>query len=181
MGGVTTGLYQVSATGGVPQVVTTPAEGERGHLVPVPLRNGRGVLFTVWRGEMSSAQIAVYAHDTGDYRVLGDGSVAQFAPSGHLVFQSLDEGLAALSFNADTLLEATGVPVPVFGGVDGTILSRQYYLGDDGSLAYIPGEEGSDRSLVWVDQNGNEELIEAEVRPYGTWIFHATGGGSPWR
>ena len=164
---VGTGLYAVSAAGGVPQVVTTPAEGESAHARPHPLPNGRGVVFTVYRGGLvvSSAQVAVYSHETGEHRVLADGGPAQFAPSGHLVFANRDGGVSALPFDAETL-EATGIPVPVFDGVrDDTGQGvLPFHLGDDGSLAYVPG--GRNRSLVWVDRTGNEEPIEAEIDAY---------------
>ena len=162
-----TGLYAVSAAGGVPQVMTTPAEGELLHAGPHPLPNGRGVVFTVFRGAvaLSTSQVAVYSHETGEHRVLADGSPAQFAPSGHLVFASRDGGVSALRFDADTL-DTTGVPVPVFDGVrTGVGGLLQFHLSDDGSLAYVPGG-GRDRSLVWVDRAGNEEPIEAEVAAY---------------
>ena len=106
-----TGLYAVSAEGGVPQVVTTPAEGESFHAGPHPLPNGRGVVFTVFQGSVSvlTSQVAVYSYETGEHRVLADGSPAQFAPSGHLVFASRDGGLSGQPTLARRCIQGRGL------------------------------------------------------------------------
>ncbi len=168
LGGLSTGLYEVSAIGGAPQPVTVPTESELGHVLPYPLPDGRGVVFTVLRGRnVSLSQVAVWTPGGGAHRVLAEGGQAQFSPTGHIVFRSSNgRGLSALPFDTDSL-QATGPPVTV---LDGVRVSNsgfpQYHLGNDGSLAYVPGES-IDRSLVWVDRNGDEEPIAVEVRPYG--------------
>ena len=163
-------LYAVSANGGEPRPVTTLGDGERFHHLPRPLPNGSGVLFTVNRG--ASSQIAVHSQETGEHHVLADGSEVQFAPSGHLVFRSSDGELSALRFDPETL-EAVGDPAVVFTGVRLSPLRRsqnaflQFHITDDGSLGYVAGSgEESARSLVWVDRDGKEEVIESDPAPY---------------
>ena len=53
-------LYRVAATGGTPQVLTTPdaATGEFEHRWPEILPDGRAVVFTVWGGNFERARIA---------------------------------------------------------------------------------------------------------------------------
>ena len=168
--GLYTGLYSVSADGGVPQVVTTPSEQETGHWVPHPLPDGRGVVFTLFLSDnVSGARVAVYSDESGEYDVLGEGLGAQYASSGHLVFQDPDGEISALAFDLDTF-EAKGDPVRVFAGVRvvGAFRVAQYSLGDGGSLVYVPSTGGENRrSLVWVDRAGNEERLEFEPAAYG--------------
>ena len=42
----------------------------------------------------------------------------------------------------------------------------QAYLGRDGTLLYVAGAGTDDRTLVWVDRDGNEELLDAPLRRY---------------
>ena len=42
----------------------------------------------------------------------------------------------------------------------------QAYLGRDGTLLYVAGARTDDRTLVWVDRNGTEELIDAPPGQY---------------
>jgi hypothetical protein len=35
-----------------------------------------------------------------------------------------------------------------------------------GTLAYVPGDRGTMRSLAWVDRDGREELLNAPPRQY---------------
>ena len=160
-GNTTSGLRVVPAFGGTPELVTSPGEAENGHFWAAPMPNGRDVLFTVNPSNDDPPHIAVYDHETGEQRMLADGTLPSYAPTGHVVYLSGDRELTALPFDAVTL-QATGPPAAILpSGV------ARFYLSDDGSLTYLPGVlGGNDKLLVWVDRGGVEELIEAEAAPY---------------
>ena len=153
------GLYAVSPSLGVPQVITTIDDEERAHYFAAPLPSGRGVVFTVAPRENQPSQIAVYDDETGKHRTLAEGYQPSWASSGHIVFLRGAGELWAMPFDAETL-ESTGVPEPVTpNGV------RQFKLSNDGTLTYVPGFSFGG-SLVWVDREGNEQPVGAAVANY---------------
>ena len=82
------GIWRVSANGGEEEEVTALAEGESGHVSLDALPNGRGILFTRDIGTASEDEIAVVSLDTGEIRVLFQGTMARYAHSGHVVYVS---------------------------------------------------------------------------------------------
>ena len=179
-----TGLQRVSAAGGTPEVLTTPdrAQGEADHLWPELLPGGRAVLLTVTavRGGLDAAQVAVLDLETGARTVLvrggshahyvssGPGSPKLFgSEGGHLVYAAAGT-LRAVAFDLAGL-ETRGTPVPVvpevmmtttLGGVDAVVAA-------DGTLAYVSGGvAGLQRTLVWVNRQGQETAIAAPPRAY---------------
>ena len=85
-----TGLFRISASGGEPEVLTTPNvdSGERDHGGPSQLPDGRGVLFTNVGSTLNTSQVAVLDFKTGQLKMLiQGGSFPQFIPlsegSGH--------------------------------------------------------------------------------------------------
>ena len=66
-------------------------------------------------------------------------------------------------------LEVSGDPVPVVDGVAAQFDGYGHYtVGGNGTLAYTPvPSSGTQRSLVWVDRDGNEELVAPELNSYG--------------
>ncbi len=165
------GLWRVSAAGGEPEALTTldAESGEVNHGWPDVLPGGRSVLFTILTGNLDTAQIAVADVTTGDYRVLVPGGHApRYAASGHIVYAASGT-LRAVGFDLDRL-EVVGSPVPVLDGVmTKNTGAASFDLATDGSLAYVSGPAGSalsQRTLAWVDRQGNEELLAAEPRSY---------------
>ena len=168
-----TGLQRVSAAGGTPEVLTTPdrAQGEADHVWPELLPGGRAVLFTITAvtGGLDAAQVAVLDLETGARTVLvRGGSHAHYVSSGHLVYAAAGT-LRAVAFDVDRL-ETSGTPVPVVpevvttdaGGVDAVVAA-------DGTLAYVSGGvglRGLQRTLVWVNRQGQETAIAAPPRSY---------------
>ena len=83
------GLWQVSALGGEPRVLSNPTPGEFGHRLPHMLPGGHALLFTIARTPFrwDDAQIAVRSLVTGEQKILlEDGADARYVPSGHFVF-----------------------------------------------------------------------------------------------
>ena len=173
-----TGLLRVSANGGEPEALTTPdrAQGEVDHLWPELLPGGEAVLFTItMQGGIDQAQIAVLDLRTGARRtVLRGGSHAQYVTPGYLVY-GVAGTLRAVAFNP-VRLETVGAPVPVVEGVamtpqGGTDVS----VTDDGTLVYVRGQGEVQRTLVWVDRQGQEEPLAATPGFYSVPRLSADG------
>jgi Tol biopolymer transport system component/predicted Ser/Thr protein kinase len=167
------GLSQVSAAGGTPQALTKidSAKGERTHLWPQFLPDGKALLFTVQMpssGNLDEARIAVQQLETGERKVLVQGgNHGRYLPSGHLTY--IRSGtLMAAPFDLKRL-EVTGPAVPVVDRIMQSPASgaAQLSISDQGSLVYIPGSaSGTANTLVWVDRTGAEQPIAAQPRPY---------------
>lgn len=154
------GLWQISASGGMPQPLTTPelGSGEVTHRWPEVLPGGKAVLFTIGMAGSASyeeARIALQRLDTKERRILIErGAHARYIPTGHLVFV---RGAALLAMPFDLArLEITGPLVPILEGVmTETTGAAQWTFSGTGTLAYLPGSvRGADRTLVWVNRKG---------------------------
>ena len=166
------GLQIVSPGTTVPKILTTPdrQQGEADHLWPEFLPGGRAVLFTITAASSvaESAQIAVFALDTGSYKtVLPGGSHAHYVPTGHLVYSAAG-ALRAIPFDLDRL-QTTGVAVPIVSPVLSTSAgAADFDISADGTLVYVPGgvATGQQRELVWVGRDGKTEPLGAPTRAY---------------
>ena len=161
------GLMRVSASGGEPELLSTPKADEGRHNWPEFLPGGKAVLFTTGpEGPISGKRVALLSLETGEQRILVDGTDGHFVPSGHLVF-GREASLWAAPFDVERLA-VTGEAAPILEGVQvntggGWAL---YAVSNDGSLVYLPGGSGEERTLVWVDREGREEPINAPPRAY---------------
>ncbi len=132
---------------------------------PEILPGGEAVLFTIIRGPVDSAQIAVLSFDSRETKVLvPGGSNPRYAPTGHIVY-GVGGTLRAVPFDLERL-EVTGDPVPVLEGVmTKSTGAANFGISQSGSLVYIAGPaSGVERTLVWVERDGNEEALAAEPR-----------------
>jgi serine/threonine-protein kinase len=169
-----TGLFRVSASGGEPEVLTTPnvGGGERDHSNPSHLPGGRGVLFTNVGSTMNTSQVAVLDSKTGQIKTLiqGGGFPEYIPPSegsgraGHLIYAA-SGALLAVRFDPDRL-EVLGDPVTVVESVQMSLDAANYAVSQAGTLAYVPGEAAATRLLVWVDRKGHETPLKAPPRGY---------------
>lgn len=158
------GLMRVSASGGSPELITTPDNEQERHRWLDFLPGGRAVLFTVWRS-LEMARIAVHSLETGEMRVLVDGTHPRYAPTGHIVF-AREGSLWTVPFDADRL-EVTGSATPVLEGVrvnSGGLAN--FAIAGNGSLVYMPGEVPL-RTLVSVDRGGNVTPLTEKPGDYG--------------
>ncbi|MEE8116493.1 MAG: protein kinase, partial [Gemmatimonadales bacterium] len=159
------GLVRVPASGGMPQPVTVldTVQGERDHIWPDVLPNGKGALFTVWRGvgRLAENDIAVVDLATGEHRVLMRGVFALYAASGHLVYVTADGALLAVPFDEDRL-ELTGSATALIEGVGvKTVGAVDLALSATGKLLYVTGGATTDPDeLVWVARDGTTEPID---------------------
>src|SRR5262249_22438775 len=163
---VYSGLFRVSASGGMPRPLTVPdrKKGEFSHRWPQILPGGKAVLITIWTGtSFDTARIDVLSLETGERRtVVEAGAFAQYVPPGHLVCARAG-GLLAVPFDLKQL-KVTGPPIPVLEGVTMTAITgaAEFGASADSSFAYVPGAEtGVERTLVWVDRMGAPQPLPA--------------------
>ena len=168
------GIWQVPATGGTPELLIPAEDGELFH-GPQMLPGGEWVLFSLRPAGTSAwdeAQIVVQSVTAGARKVVIDGGRdARYLPTGHLVY-GLNGVILGVPFDLASHAVAGG-PVSLIDGVSVATSSRsgamQVALADNGSLVYVPGSGGVDvLSLVWVDRDGEETVIAAPPRAYGT-------------
>jgi serine/threonine-protein kinase len=165
------GIFRVSASGGVPELVIRGEGASRLYLGSV-LPDGDSVLVTE-RGTAGSnwdaAEIVVYALSTGARTVLVNGGAdGRYLPTGHIVY-ALGSTLFGVAFAAETLT-LSGGPVPLVQGVmrsGNQTGAANFGVSRDGMLVYVAGESAAlKNTLVWVDRDGREEPINVPPRSY---------------
>ena len=153
---VVSGLRQVPAGGGVPEVLTDLGDDivEIAHYSPEILPGGAAVLFASTAAGPGSHRIGVASLNTGEWKVLVEGGLApRYSPTGHIVFVGSDGLLWAVGFDLSRL-ELTGEPSRVS---DRTVLVTQgdqalYAVADDGTLVFVAAGQAGQGHLVWVDR-----------------------------
>ena len=172
------GLWQVSADGGKPTLLTTIGADEFSHRQPYVLPGANVVLFTVQPRAFrwDDARIEVLRRDTGERKTLLDGGTdARYLATGHLIFVR-DAVLLAAPFDvAQTRL--TGGPIAIRDGVmhaigDDSELTdtgaAQIDVSESGTLAFVAGTiyPPDERIPVWVDGRGNVHPLDVPGRDY---------------
>jgi serine/threonine-protein kinase len=169
------GIMRVSANGGTPELVIKANAGEQMH-GPQMLPDGESVLFSVTRAigntRWDQADIVVQSIRTGQRTVvLRGGSDARYVATGHLIY-AVRDNLFAVAFDASGR-EVQGGAVSVIQGVMRTAAAQvntaaaNYGISNVGTLVYAAGTATPiQRTLVWVDRTGQEEVIPAPARAY---------------
>ena len=167
---ISSGLSRVSADGGIPESITSPMGdgGSMEHVWPYHLPGGNNVIFSMVTA--SGPRLAVVSLETREVTTIGRvGGRAQYvSTSGHLVYDDAGQ-LMAVPFDPESLV-ATGAPLPVVEELyfPPTGNAGYYAVAGNGMLVYVPGEAvGTQRTLVWVDSEGNEEPLIEEPGGYG--------------
>lgn len=140
--------------------------GERRHVFPRALPDGRGVLFAIESVDDTS-QIAVLDLRTKTTKPLSRGGGApQYAPSGHLLYAASGT-LYAVPFDLETL-ESRGVPSPVIEGiVTKSAGGASYAVAPNGTLAYVAGSQVSSNFTVSVGRaTGAREMLPLSPGAY---------------
>ena len=155
------GLKQVSELGGVPEVLTSidGDQDEVEHNWPQWLADGRSLIFTIWKGSVERSQVAVQDLESGEKRILTDGSYGRVTPSGHLLY-ALATGVHVVPFDLDSL-EISGpavpIPEPIYRFADYWLPS--FALASNGTMVYQTGRSDVRRQLVAVGLDGSEEPV----------------------
>ena len=167
-----TGLWRVSADGGVPRLLTTPdaASHESDHQFPVVLPGSRGVVFTIAAaGPTAGARLAVLDLATGRHAtLLPEGNTAEYV-DGYLVYATAG-AVRAVRFDPVSFALLSDPVTVVEGVMTKPSGAANYAVSRRGTLVYVP--EGAAQatpisSLVWVDRHGVEEPIGMPARAYG--------------
>ncbi len=176
------GLYRVSASGGASSPVTMldAASGERGHLYPVFLPDGRHFLY-VSRGTATSPTtvggVYVGALDSTERKQILTGGANTTYARGALLFLR-DATLMAQRFDVERL-ELAGNPVPLAEGVDIGGLTGAFgafAASETGLLAYQTRGGDVRSQLSWFDRSGKlldtvgdpADQMFLELSPSGT-------------
>ncbi len=172
------GLRVVSADGGPSAVLTQPTD--EWHLGPQMLPGSTTFFFVVQTGTTYRIE-SMSLDGSARKRVLDNASHPVYLASGHLQFVR-DGSQMVAPFDVDAL-ELTGSPVPLdldvmMDNVNGGAPLPQLAVSLDGTLVYAPRSTGSgtERTLVWVDLEGNTE--EFTTVPFARPHFQLSRDGS---
>ena len=167
------GLLRIATSGGTPEALTNPngaAEGY-GHVFPQVLPGGRSVLFTIWGQTQGSAVLSL---DSGEWEMVLPSTTwasaifdASGGSTGRLLAIDHAAGIRAAPFDVAN-------PAPT--SADNSVLADVYYdveseargwlaVSKTGTAVYAPGNPARS-SLVWVDQQGDTESLDAEQGVY---------------
>jgi serine/threonine-protein kinase len=174
------GISRIPESGGTREQITTvdKAAGEVAHRFPAAVAGGRGLLFTIFKGSLEEARVAVVDVTTKKWRVLMDltGHAAVYVATGHLVY--LRTGVLMAAPFDPSRLELTGPSAPVMNGIlynNGG--AGHFGISSTGTLAYMPAAGTRVQAdLLWVDRTGHATAIDVprgaysapELSPDGT-------------
>lgn len=130
---------------------------------PAPLPGSEWVLVTLalFNSTVSGYRVAAMHSRTGAYKVLGTGTFARYASSGHLLYVTPRGELLATPFDARRA-EVTGPAVVVLDGLDISLTGGvDLTLSNDGTLVYVAGVGGQGSRPVWVRRDGTAEPVDA--------------------
>ena len=151
-----TGLWQVAAAGGTPELLI-PSDDQAGCCVsPQLLPGGEWILFSAF----PSRQVMIHSLMTGERHVLiedGGGDV-RYLPTGHLAFVR-DGTLLAVPFDVNQRT-VTGGPVSLVDGIaqSATGIGQLAYA-EDGTLIYLSSSVLMDSTLGWVNREGETTTL----------------------
>jgi serine/threonine-protein kinase len=165
IGGGSSGVMQVSDSGGAPQQLTRIDKGETFNGEPEWLPGEETLVFVAGSSTLD-ARLSTYSIKTRERRALFAGTSPRYVQSGHLLYAQMGT-LMAVPFDPQRG-QAIGSPVPVVQGIrqDGGV--AHYSVSKTGTLVYLSGSASAiQRKLVWVSRSGNEQPLAAPALAYG--------------
>jgi serine/threonine-protein kinase len=163
------GLLRVGVAGGELTEFTHPdsARGEVDHLWPIATPDGRAVVFTVWKGGLGTARLAMTSLDGGPVTPLDLNGIRPLRVlDGTLIYVQADGGVMAVPLDAGRRRLA-GTPVPVLDPVpvDGALNGNSAVFVSTGG-ALVTGQPSRLATLTWVGRDGGSHPIGRERRNY---------------
>jgi serine/threonine-protein kinase len=174
--GSDSGLYRISAAGGPAELVTRRAiaKGERSHVQPMFLPDGRTFLFRIEVGtSRTEDQLAVGSLDEKRYQLLGirGGNPLGFF-DGKLIYGRPGGQIAAIPFDLRQM-KSTGEPTTIVEEVSVWAGAAASFAAD-GSLAYV--KSGNAYRLIIADEEGVSAGDGSEAHRYTRPRFSPDGG-----
>jgi Tol biopolymer transport system component/tRNA A-37 threonylcarbamoyl transferase component Bud32 len=161
------GLSRVSAGGGEPVGFTRPdtGKGERDHLWPIALPDGKTIVFVIWSGSLATSELAITSLEDGGVVPLGIRGIRPLAVlDGMLLYVQFDGAVMAVP--VDPRRRRTGGkpipvhdPVPVAGANNG---NSGIFISPGGALVVSRG--GARGRLDWVSLDGRTEPVLPQPR-----------------
>jgi serine/threonine-protein kinase len=183
------GIHRVAATGGAPELIARPREGELLSVTQLLPGGGWILLSVAARTSVASrltawdeAQIVALSLASGERRVLWSGGTdARYVRSGHLVFFA-DEALHAVRLDLGSMT-ISGAPVLLVRGVQRAVPARRvptgsasYGVSDDGTLVFVRSwATGDARVLALADRRGRIERLDVPPAAYAAPRFSPDG------
>ena len=171
------GLLRIPEVGGDIEQLTTVDEetDELQHNRATLLADGDTVLFTIvyQSGERQLARLSLTSREVTHLRINGSDPI--YSPTGHIVYAVSDGTVRAVGFDLDRLELTSTNPVPVLENVNTGAGGNtgNFGLAANGSLVYLSGPrfntEVQNRSLVWVELDGREEVFAVPTDAY-EWV-----------
>ena len=155
------GIWRVPGAGGTPELILPVGSDGGGFPRPQLLPGGEWIL----SHEVPSQRAVIHSLSTGERRtLLEQARDPKYLPTGHLAF--VREGtLLAVPFDANQRT-ISGGPVPLVERVSQDPSGMAMWAhSNDGTLVYVPASRTAGR-LVWVDQEGGEEVLPLPARDY---------------
>jgi Tol biopolymer transport system component len=163
------GLSRVSAAGGELAEFTVPdtAKGDKEHVWPIALPDGKHIVFVLWTGANSTSQLALTSLDDGKVVPLGLKGMRPLAVlDGVLVYVQADGSVMAVTLDVGGS-RVTGKPVPVLDPVTvvaGLNGNSGVFLSRGGALVTSRGLVHS--QLAVISPDGRTVPVLAEPRAF---------------
>ncbi len=174
------GIVAFAATGGVPHQVIN-AHPDENLFGPELLPDGDTMIFTAKPDvatRWDDAEIVAESMTSGVRKTLVHGGTdAHYVSAGYLVYAH-DAAIVGVPFDRRRL-EVTGPPVALINGVgqaaSNTTGAAFYAVSASGTLAYVPGDAGQQRTLAVLDRQGRETMLTAPAKAYTRARFSPDG------
>jgi class 3 adenylate cyclase/Tol biopolymer transport system component len=156
-------LHRVDARGGEPQRVTEPTEGAT-HVYPQVLPGGRDVLFTIEvAGSPEESRIAVASVQGDEIEEILPGTMARYAPSGHLLHGAADGTVHAVPFDPRSrTVEGPSATILTEADLKGGSPTK-FAVSANGSLLYRTGlVQQTLLQFAWVTRSGNATVVDPD-------------------
>ncbi len=163
------GLLKVSVAGGDLVPVTHPdtTKGLVDHLWPIASADGKSVVFTIWRGAQTSAELAIAQIANGTVTPLGIKALRPLAIlDGALMYVKMDGSVMAVPLDVPGK-RVTGTPVSVHEPVQvsaGNNGNSGIFVSRGGALVTVRGSTTG--QLAWLGRDGSIRAIVPESRVF---------------